>query len=334
MRQDHPDVSARPDAPAASALNTAAEHLTLNVPIAARSSSASEVRESLIGASFGSVADVAVLDGERLVGLVRLEHLLAAHPSTPMASIMNSQPPAVGPGIDQERAAGRMGLHGESSLAVIDEDGRFLGLIPPNRMLGVLLEEHEEDMARLGGYLASTEQARSASEEEVRLRLWHRLPWLLLGLAGAMLAAAIVGSFEDQLEQELLLAFFVPGVVYMADAVGTQTEAVVIRGIAVGVPAQHVVRRELLTGLVVGVVIAAAFLPLAWVIWSEASVAVAVALALLASCATATIVAMGLPYLLHALGRDPAFGSGPLATVIQDLLSILIYFAITVPIVL
>jgi magnesium transporter len=314
--------------------DTAAEHLTVNVPIAARSSTATEVRESLVGASFYSAADIAVLDGERLVGLVRLEQLLAAGPGTAMSSIMDSQPPVVGPGIDQERAAWRMVLHGESSLAVIDEAGRFLGLISPNRMLAVLLEEHEEDMARLGGYLASTEQARSASEEEVRLRLWHRLPWLLLGLAGAMLAAGIVGAFEDQLEQEVLLAFFVPGVVYMADAVGTQTEAVVIRGIAVGVPARNVVRRELLTGLVVGVVIAAAFLPLAWMLWSEGPLAVGVALALLATCATATIVAMGLPYILHALGRDPAFGSGPLATVIQDLLSILIYFAITVPIVL
>jgi len=306
----------------------------MNVPIAKRSSTATEVRDSLVGASYDSVADIAVLDGERLAGMVRLEHLLAAAPGTAMSSLMDSQPPVVGPGIDQERAAWRMVLHGESSLAVIDEDGRFHGLIPPNRMLAVLLEEHEEDMARLGGFLASTEQARSAAEEEVRLRLWHRLPWLLLGLAGAMVAAGIVGAFEDQLEEAVLLAFFVPGVVYMADAVGTQTEAVVIRGIAVGVPVRHVMRRELLTGLVVGIVIAALFLPLAWLIWSDGSVAVAVALALFASCATATIVAMGLPYLLHALGRDPAFGSGPLATVIQDLLSILIYFAITVPIVL
>jgi magnesium transporter len=327
-------VKARSDAPAGSALDTAAAHLTTKVPIAARSSTVTEVRESLFGASYDSVGAIAVLDGERLAGLVRLEHLLAATPSTAMSSIMDSEPPVVGPGIDQERAAWRMALDGESSLAVIDEDGRFHGLIPPNRMLAVLLEEHEEDVARLGGYLASTEQARSAAEEEVRLRLWHRLPWLLLGLGGAMLAAGIVGAFEDQLQEEVLLAFFVPGVVYMADAVGTQTEAVVIRGIAVGVPARHVVRRELLTGLVVGVVIAVLFLPLAWVIWSEWSVAVGVALAMLASCATATIVAMGLPYLLHALGRDPAFGSGPLATVIQDVLSILIYFAITVPIVL
>jgi magnesium transporter len=120
----------------------------------------------------------------------------------------------------------------------------------------------------------------------------------------------------------------------MADAVGTQTEAIVIRGIAVGVHARDVVRRELLSGVVIGAVVAAAFFPLAWAIWSDVGVAAAVALALLASCAPRPSSRLGLPYLLHALGRDPAFGSGPLATVIQDLLSILIYFAVTIPIVL
>lgn len=67
-------------------------------------------------------------------------------------------------------------------------------------------------------------------------RFWHRLPWLLLGLAGAFLAAGIVGSFERQLEENVILAFFMPGIVYMADAVGTQTETLVVRGISVGVP--------------------------------------------------------------------------------------------------
>jgi magnesium transporter len=88
-----------------------------------------------------------------------------------------------------------------------------------------------------------------------------------------------------------------------------------------------VVRRELLTGLLVGVALAAAFLPLAWLGW-EADVAIAAALALLAASSTATLVAMALPWLFSRLGLDPAFGCGPLATVIQDLASILIYFAI------
>jgi magnesium transporter len=65
------------------------------------------------------------------------------------------------------------------------------------------------------------------------------LPWLAVGLLGAMVSAGIVASFEDELAHQVLLAFFVPAVVYMADAVGTQTEAVVIRGISVGVPVRR-----------------------------------------------------------------------------------------------
>jgi magnesium transporter len=78
----------------------------------------------------------------------------------------------------------------------------------------------------------------------------------------------------------------------------------------------------------VGIVLAAVFIPIGIVAWGDAEVIVAVGLALFAACSTATLVAMALPALIKRLGADPAFGSGPLATVIQDLLSILIYFAI------
>jgi magnesium transporter len=286
------------------------------------------VRRSLAGQRFDSAADVAVCDGDRLVGLVRTEELLAADEMTRIDLLMEDDPPIVRPGVDQEVAAWRMVRAGESSLAVVDESGRFLGLIPPNRMLGVLLEEHDEDVARLGGYLASTSRARIATEEPLRRRLWHRLPWLLLGLGGAMGAAGIVGSFEEQLRDLVLLSFFIPAVVYMADAVGTQTEAIVIRGISVGVELRKIMGREIATGAIVGGGVAAAFLPFALLVWGDATVAFVVAISLFAACATATLVAMGLPYLLHRLGRDPAFGAGPLATVIQDLLSILIYFGV------
>jgi magnesium transporter len=193
---------------------------------------------------------------------------------------------------------------------------------------GVLLEEHDEDLARIGGYLHSTASARAASTESVRRRLWHRLPWLALGLVGAMAAAGLVAAFETQLERNLLIAFFIPGIVYLADAVGTQTEALVIRGLSVGVGIRRVAAREALTGLLVGVLLGAGVFAIISVIWADVAVAAAVALAVLAASAIATVVAMALPWLLRRLGRDPAFGSGPLATVIQDLLSILIYFAI------
>ena len=130
----------------------------------------------------------------------------------------------------------------------------------------------------------------------------------------------------------MLLAFFIPAVVYMADAVGTQTEALIIRGLSAGVAVREVARRELLTGLVIGVAIGAVFLPFALLGWGDGRVALAVGLALVASCSIATAVAMALPWAFQRLGADPAFGSGPLATVIQDLLSISVYLAIATPI--
>lgn len=309
-------------------LGVAGDHATPRVPIARPGQSVGQLRDGVVGRRFDCAEDVAVLEGETLVGVIPVEALLAADRSARVEDVMDADPPAVAPGDDQEAVAWRMVRRAESSMPVVDADGRFVGLIPPHRMLGVLLAEHDEDLARIGGFLAGGGRARRAAVEPVARRLWHRLPWLLIGLAGAMASAVIVGAFEEQLEAKVLLAFFVPGVVYMADAVGTQTEALIIRGLSVGVTVRDVVRRELITGLVIGVAIGAAFLPFALLAWGDAQVALAVGLALVASCSIATVVAMALPWAFQRLGTDPAFGSGPLATVIQDLLSIAVYFAV------
>ena len=313
-------------------LPVAATHATGRVPRAAPHDSVADVRRSLVGGSYDCADDVAVLDGERLVGIVPIENLLAAAGHLPVAEIMDRDPPTASPGAAPETVAWRMVKRRESSLAVIGPDGRFMGLVPPHRMLSVLLTEHDEDIARIGGYMASTKRARLAAEEPLVRRLWHRLPWLLVGLLGAMASAVVVGSFEQELSETVLLAFFLPGVVYMADAIGTQTEAVLIRGLSAGVSVRSVLRRELLSGVVIGLLLAAVFLPFALIGWGDVRIAIAVALALLAACSIATAVAMALPALFQRLGRDPAFGSGPLATVIQDLLSIVVYFAIAIPI--
>jgi len=307
--------------------DTASAHVCHDVPRVAPAATAREVRGVLSARTYESVADIAVCRGDRLVGLVPVEVVLAAPDGLEIGALMDPDPPVVAPGTDQEVAAWKAVEHGETSLAVVDASGRFVGLVPPRRLLAVLLTEHDEDIARLSGVLRSTRSARRAIEEPVVRRIGHRLPWLVLGLIGALAAAGIVSSFERDLESTITLAFFLPGVVYMADAVGTQTEALVIRGLSVGVPIGSVVRRELLTGLVVGIV-AGAFLPIGLVGWGDADVVIAVALSLFAACSTATLAAMVLPWLFDRLGADPAFGSGPLATVVQDLLSLIIYFTV------
>lgn len=272
--------------------------------------------------------DLPVCLGERLVGIVPVELLLSAEDEVPVTALMTVPAAVASPADDQERLALRAAQTGSRSVAVVDDRGLFLRMVGPQRLIAVLSEEHEEDLARLGGFLARSGAARAAAEEDVRRRLWHRLPWLAIGLVGAMASAGIVASFESELERQVLLAFFVPAVVYMADAVGTQTETVVIRGMALGVPLRAIARRELATGAIIGALLAASFFVFARLAWGDERVAAVVSLALLVSASVATLIAMTLPYLLQRLGRDPAFGSGPLATVIQDLLSVAAYFGI------
>jgi magnesium transporter len=312
---------------------SAAEHVTTGVPRAAPGDAAGAVRERLVGRRFDSVAEIAVCEGERLVGLVNVEHLLAAPADTPIRELMDPDPPVVAPGVDQELAAWTAVRRGESSLAVVDESGRFIGLVGPQRLVEVLLWEHDEDMHRLVGILSGGSTARLAAEASVLRSLWHRVPWLLIGLGGALLAADLMGLFHAHLEHHLLVAFFIPGVVYLADAVGTQTETLMIRGLSVGVPIARAARRELLTGALIGVSLGALALPLAWLRWGQADVALAVSLALAIACSVATLIGMALPWLLSRLGIDPAYGSGPLATVIQDLLSVAIYLLLALAIV-
>jgi magnesium transporter len=286
------------------------------------------VRQWLAGRRYESTSLLVVCDDQKFLGIVRIEDLLAAPDDHVMSELMDADAPVVAPGVDQEVAAWHAVRNRESALTVVDRLGRFVGVIPPHRLLAVLLSEHEEDLSRLGGFTKTTAMARTTSEEPVQRRFRHRLPWLLVGLCGALLAADVVGSFETQLQSMVMLAFFIPGLVYLADAVGTQTETVIVRGLSVGVAMRRMVVRELLVGLAIGLVLAAVAGPLVWWRWGEADIAVIVGLSVFAACSTATVAAMTLPWLLNTLGLDPAFGSGPLATVIQDLLSILIYFGI------
>jgi magnesium transporter len=320
-----------PDAPTLPRLTfeTAAAQCTARVPVVAPTERARDVQGFFMGRRYDSVSLVVVCRGDRFVGVVTIEDLLSAAPDSTIESLMDPNAPVVAPGVDQEVAAWHAVRHAESALAVVDQSGRFVGVIPPHRLVAVLLQEHEEDLTRLGGFLRSSSTARKSSEEPVRRRFWHRVPWLFLGLGGALLAADLVAAFEEQLRLNVMVAFFMPGIIYLADAVGTQTETVIVRGLSLGVPLRRMVGREILAGLAIGLALAAIAGPVVWWRWDDTGLAISVATAVGAASSTATLVAMILPWIFQALALDPAFGSGPLATVIQDLLSIWIYLSVT-----
>jgi magnesium transporter len=152
---------------------------------------------------------------------------------------------------------------------------------------------------------------------------------LLVGLLGSVVATFVVSRFEHALEARVAVAFFVPGLVYLADAIGTQTEAVAVRGLSLShAPLRVLLAGELDAGLLIGLTLAALTFPAVWFVFGDLYLALAVALALMVAGGVATTIGLFLPWVLYRAGKDPAFGSGPVATIIQDVLSLLIYFTI------
>lgn len=154
-------------------------YMASSVPICASTDLVRDVRSSLIGQHFDCSEDVAVCEGDaarrRLVGVVPVERLLAAGDDEEIHTIMQPDPGVVAPGLDDEKAAWKAVERGEATLAVVDREGHFQGLVPPSRLRGAVLRHYDDDFARLGGYLRSSASARNALSEPVRDRLWHVL---------------------------------------------------------------------------------------------------------------------------------------------------------------
>lgn len=308
---------------------TAAQHMARRVPTAAADDTAAEVIERLVGSSFDCADAVYIIDsGGRLKGIVPLTRLLAAAADTRVAALAQSKVPAVLPDTDQELVAS-VAIHEETAaVPVVDDQSRLLGVVPPQALLEVLRREHVEDLHRLAGIARENTQARHAIEAPPARRARDRLPWLLVGLAGSVLATIVVAYFERVLQSHVIVAFFIPGIVYLADAIGTQTEAIAVRGISLSrLSVARLIGGEIVTGIIIGATLAAlAFFPIWW--WfADLRLAGAVSIALFVAGTVATTIGVLFPWILSRLGRDPAFGSGPIGTIVQDVLSLLIYFA-------
>jgi magnesium transporter len=309
---------------------TAAQHLLQRVPTAYIEESVGSVLARLPGQKLDSIEEVYLLDQEgQLRGLVRLIDLLALSPDQPIRSIMTSNPPHALLSDDQEKVAGLAVHHHLAAVPILDSQGHFLGVVPARSLITILRREHIEDLHRLAGIQRENSQALRALEAPPQRRTLDRLPWLLVGLLGSILATLVMSHFEQTLETRVAVAFFVPGIVYLADAIGTQTEAIAVRGLSLSHNSiNRLLQGELRTGLLIGLCLGVLSFPLVLVGIGDVRLALAVALAILTAGGVATSVGLLLPWLLYQAGKDPAFGSGPVATIIQDVLSLLIYFVI------
>jgi magnesium transporter len=277
-------------------------------------------------------ADIIYLVSARgkLMGQILVQRLLTAPASAALSTLMS---PPIAPlplDTDQERVGLHAVKHHASSVPIVDHDGHFVGVVAASALLRILHHEHVEDLHRLAGIARETSQARHSFDAPSMQRARTRLPWLLVGLLGSSLATWVMSAFERTLEARLAVVFFVPGIVYLADAIGTQTEAIAVRFLSLShtTPFRRVLGGEVRTGLLIGAVLGTLALgAVAWA-FNDARLGVAVALSIFCAGGLATTVGLLFPWALARAGLDPAFGSGPLATIVQDVLTLLVYFLI------
>ena len=309
--------------------DTASHHVSPDVPRAHAGERAGQLRQRLSKEDPDAWDVVCLVDeGDRLIGTVTPQALLALPDDAPVERGARMHVPHVLPDTDQERVASVALHHRMLAVPVADRGGRLVGVVRSEALLRILREEHVEDVHRLAGILRETRQAREAMESPPLRRARHRLPWLLVGLLGSAVATWVMSRFEGALAATPAIAFFVPALVYLADAIGTQSEAVAVRGLSIShARLGHLLGGEVRTGVLIGMALALATFPLAWLFVGDIRLAAAVALTLGAASVVASSVGMLFPWVLGRVGRDPAYGSGPLATIVQDVLTLLIYFA-------
>jgi magnesium transporter len=310
--------------------HTAGFHTLRDIPIATTGETAGDVQARLTQQRYDLVDPIFLCDGQRRpLGHCRLTDILAAKPSQPISDLLRDELPAVPESMDQEHAAALARRHHLTALPVIDRGGRLIGCVPPAALIDITRHEHAEDISRLAGIVHQIDHARIAAEAPPWRRLRDRLPWLIVGLIGSMVATAVVARFEHVLANQLAVAFFIPAIVYLADAIGTQTEAVAVRALSLPHgPLARMLIGEVATGALIGGALGAITWIAVLLAFQDMRLATAVGAAILVAGSVATSCGLLLPWLLAKLGTDPAFGSGPVATVIQDVLSLLIYFVI------
>jgi magnesium transporter len=172
-------------------------------------------------------------------------------------------------------------------------------------------------------------QLEDDAKEKISLLIEHRLPWLVVGLLGGIGLTLVSSRFEHLLTQNIGLAYFIPVIVYMADAVGTQTETVYVRNLAKKrTKFSKYLFKELLLGLSLGALFGILIAIFAFVVFKSLPIAFTVGAAMFATMATAPAIALIIPTILKREHTDPAVGAGPFTTVVQDFVSLLVYFLI------
>ncbi len=275
-----------------------------------------------------------------LEGFVSLKRLLLSPSEGRIGDIMRTDVHYVTADEDQEEAVRIMERYDLVSLAVVDAQRRLLGRITIDDAMDVMREEAQEDYQRLSGITGDEEPT-----DKIGRIMRGRLPWLMLGMAGAALAGSVIGVFEAEIRRVAILAAFIPVVMAMAGNAGIQSSAIMVQGLATGnLWSVNVVRRlgkevavAILNGLALALVIFLAVTAL--FVWGAdldfvpptaepLRLAATAGFSLFVVILLAAVIGTTVPLLLARLGIDPALATGPFITTSNDIIGLVVFFLI------
>jgi magnesium transporter len=260
---------------------------------------------------------VFVVDADRrLLGTLRLDQLIIADPEFSIGSLVEEPDAIVGPDEDQEEVGRLIARYNLASIPVVSPAGVLLGRITFDDVIDVIEAEQTEDILRLAG-VSDEGELRNNWIESVQTRL----PWLVLNLVTASVAASVILLFHDVIEQVITLAFLAPIIAAMGGSSGTQSLAITIRRITVegSGSARGFVQKEILTGFVIGAVLGTGIAVLAYALDRDIKLGLVVMLAMWGNQIVAAFAGAWVPATLDRMGVDPSVASSVFVNTLTDL---------------
>ncbi|MGG1680242.1 magnesium transporter, partial [Neobacillus sp. NRS-1170] len=266
-------------------------------------------------------------EDRKLVGVVSYRDLLLAGLEEKIEAIMYERVISVSVMTDQEKVAQTAERYDFLAVPVVDEENVLVGIVTVDDIIDVVIKEANEDIEKLSATGKSID-----FETKTFVAAARRLPWLILLLFIGLISGRIISSFEDTLKQVVALAFFMPMIAGMTGNTGTQSLAVVVRGlisydIDKGVVAR-LVTRELGVGITIGITCAVLISIIAYIWQGNLILGAVVGCSLFFTLIIGTLAGTIIPLILYRFKIDPAVASGPLITTLNDIFSLLTYFGI------
>ena len=266
-------------------------------------------------------------DLDVLKGVVPLRQIIVSTPDTLIKDIMIENIISAPVDMDQEEVSHIFEKYGFMAIPVVDHNGEILGIITVDDVMEIMKEEYTEDMFRLAG-LDEEEKVAGTVIGAIK----SRLPWLLVNLVTATLAAKTVSLFENTIAQIVALATFMPMVAGMGGNAGSQTLTLIIRGIAIGEISYEnqadILKKEIAIGIINGLCIGLVVGVLGYFWVGSLVFGFVIGTAMLLNLIVATISGYLVPILLKKVGIDPALASAVFVTTVTDVLGFFFFLGL------